>query len=97
MSRRILAAGRILLWGAVALVWIRGALTFFPGATGEPRPATQPAPVPRREPYAPPQAIVHAFLFVVALDDVDRLKAWLDDHPLDAPILLKLLESKLCK
>ena len=39
MSRRLLAAGRVLLWGAVALVWVRGALTFFPGATGKPRPA----------------------------------------------------------
>jgi hypothetical protein len=33
---------------------------------------------------------------VAGLDDVDRLKAWLADHPQDAPILLKLLESKLC-
>lgn len=33
MSRRLLAAGRILLWGAVALVWVRGALTFLPEAT----------------------------------------------------------------
>jgi hypothetical protein len=65
--------------------------------TGEPRPATQPAPIPRREPYAPPQATVDAFLYVAALDDVDRLQAWLDDHPEDAPILLKLLKAKLCK
>lgn len=64
--------------------------------TGEPRPATQPTPVQRRAPYAPPQSTVDAFLYVVALDDVDRLKMWLDDHPLDAPILLKLLEAKLC-
>jgi conjugative transposon protein TcpC len=39
MSRRLLAAGRILLWGAVALVWVRGALTFFPGASSAPKPA----------------------------------------------------------
>ena len=39
MSRRLLAAGRILLWGAVALVWVRGALTFFPGASNAPKPA----------------------------------------------------------
>lgn len=44
MSRRLLAVGRILLWGAVALVWVRGALTFFPGASGAPRPAEAQAP-----------------------------------------------------
>jgi hypothetical protein len=49
-----------------------------------------------REPYAPPRSTVDAFLYVVALDDIDRLKAWLADHPDDAPTLLKLLESKLC-
>jgi hypothetical protein len=65
--------------------------------TGELRPATQPAPVPRRDPYAPPQSTVDAFLYVVELDDVARLKAWLDDHRRDAPILLKLLKAKLCK
>jgi hypothetical protein len=64
--------------------------------TGEARPATQPDPVPRREPYTPPQATIDAFFYVVALDDVDRLKAWLADHPKDATILLELLEAKLC-
>jgi hypothetical protein len=65
--------------------------------TGERRPAVRPEPSPRREPYAPPQSTVDAFLYVTALDDVARLKAWLDDHRRDAPILLKLLEAKLCK
>lgn len=39
MSRRLLAAGRVLLWGAVVLVWVRGAVSLFPGATGGSRPA----------------------------------------------------------
>lgn len=63
--------------------------------TGEPRPIVRPAP-PRREPYRTPQSTVDAFLYVAALDYVAHLKAWLDDHRKDAPILLKLLESKLC-
>jgi hypothetical protein len=63
--------------------------------TGEPKPVIRPGP-PRRQPYAPAQSTVDAFLYVVALDDVARLKAWLADHPKDAPTLLKLLESKLC-
>ena len=46
--------------------------------------------------YRPAQSTRDAFFYVVALDDVDRLKAWLADHPKDAPILLQLLESKLC-
>ena len=44
--------------------------------------------------YRPPQATIDAFWFVVVLDDLDRLAAWLDDHPRDKPTLLKLLESK---
>lgn len=63
--------------------------------TGEPKPGTRPE-VKKRGRYAPPQSIVDAFLDVAALDDVARLKAWLDDHPKDAPALLKLLESRLC-
>ena len=39
MSRRLLAAGRVLLWGAVVLVWVRGAVSLFPGAAGGSRPA----------------------------------------------------------
>ena len=64
--------------------------------TGEPRPATPAAPTPRREPYAPPQSTLDAFQCVAASGGVARLKAWLADHPKDAPILLELLESKLC-
>jgi hypothetical protein len=63
--------------------------------TGEPKPIDRPA-VRQHTPPAPPSSTVAAFLYVAALDDVERLKAWLDDHRRDAPILLKLLESKLC-
>lgn len=63
--------------------------------TGEPRPPARPV-VTQRAPYAPPKSTVDAFLYVAALDDVARLKAWLDDHRKDAPQLLELLESKLC-
>jgi hypothetical protein len=53
-----------------------------------------PAPPAEPPPYRTPQATIDAFWFVVALDDLDRLAAWLDDHPRDKPALLKLLESK---
>jgi hypothetical protein len=64
--------------------------------TGEPRPPERPVVI-QREAYTPPQSTIDAFFYVVALDDVDRLKAWLADHPKDATILLELLEAKLCK
>lgn len=65
--------------------------------TGETPPPPQPSPEwPPRRPYKIPQATTDAFLYLAALDDVTRLKAWLDEHPKDAPTLLKLLESKLC-
>jgi hypothetical protein len=52
-------------------------------------------PVPREPaPYRTPEATVNAFWYVVGLDDLDRLAAWLDDHPQDKRTLLKLLESK---
>lgn len=64
--------------------------------TGEPKPVMRPV-VTQRAPYAPPQSTVDAFLYVAALDDIERLEAWLDDHRRDAPILLKLLKAKLCE
>ncbi|MEH2485427.1 hypothetical protein [Bradyrhizobium sp. AZCC 2230] len=63
--------------------------------TGAPRPVARPL-VKQRAPYAPAPSTVAAFLYVAALDDVARLKTWLDDHRRDAPILLEPLESKLC-
>jgi hypothetical protein len=44
--------------------------------------------------YRTPQSTIDAFWYVVGLDDLARLAAWLDDHPRDKPTLLKLLESK---
>jgi hypothetical protein len=41
------------------------------------------------------KSTIDAFWSVVSLNDPDRLKAWLRQHPGDAPTLLKLLESKL--
>jgi hypothetical protein len=42
----------------------------------------------------PAASTVAAFWYVVGLDDLDHLRAWLDDHPRDKPALFKLLESK---
>jgi hypothetical protein len=53
------------------------------------------APPPREpEPYRPAASTVDAFWYVVGLDDLDRLKAWLADRPKDAATLFKLLEGK---
>ena len=61
--------------------------------TGEqPRRAIQPPKRP--EPYRPAESVIAAFQYVVSLNDLERLKDWLADHPADAPTLLKLLESK---
>jgi hypothetical protein len=56
-------------------------------------PAEVPPP---REPelYRPAASTVDAFWFVASLRDPERLKAWLRNHPEDAPFLLQLLESK---
>jgi hypothetical protein len=52
-------------------------------------------PPPRRpEPYHPAQSTIDAFWFVVGLCEPERFKAWLADHPKDAPFLLQLLETK---
>jgi hypothetical protein len=59
-------------------------------------PSTRP-PAPRAEPrpYRTPQATVEAFFFVVAMQDPQRLQAWLADHPRDAAFLMKRLQEKL--
>jgi hypothetical protein len=62
--------------------------------TGEPPPATSDIPNARPEPYRPAQSTIDAFWFVINLRDPERFKAWLADHPQDAPTLLKLLEPK---
>jgi hypothetical protein len=59
-------------------------------------PRRLPPPDAEPEPYRPASSTIDAFWFVVRRDDIARLRAWLADHPKDAPTLLKLLESKLC-
>jgi len=54
-----------------------------------------PNPPPRKpEPYRPAESTISSFWYVVGLNDLDYLKAWLRNHPADAPALHKLLESK---
>jgi hypothetical protein len=55
----------------------------------------EPVAPPEPRPYRPAQSTVDAFWYVVRLDDVGKLKAWLADRPKDAPLLLALLESSL--
>jgi hypothetical protein len=57
--------------------------------TGEAPPKTSTAPK-----ASPPQSTIDAFWYVVSLNDLEYLKAWLANHPADAPTLLELLESK---
>jgi hypothetical protein len=47
-----------------------------------------------KPPYRTPQSTIDAFWYVVGRRDQERFKAWLADHPQDAPFLLKLLEGK---
>jgi hypothetical protein len=47
------------------------------------------------EPYRPARSTVDAFFYLVRLDDLERIKAWLADRPTDAPLLLAMLESSL--
>ena len=61
--------------------------------TCEPRPEASEYPTPARPPYRTPQATVDAFLYLVRLDDQQRLSDWLKGHPADVPRLLKLLEE----
>jgi hypothetical protein len=53
-----------------------------------------PYGVAARERHRTAASTIHAFWWVVGLRDQERFKAWLADHPYDAPFLLKLLESK---
>jgi hypothetical protein len=46
-----------------------------------------------KQPYRTPRSTVDAFRFLVALGNLERLKAWLAARPKDAPFLLALLES----
>jgi hypothetical protein len=51
---------------------------------------------PRSRPCRPAQSTIDAFFYVAALNDPDRLKAWLANHPKDAPHLHKLWKAKRC-
>ena len=62
--------------------------------TGEPPPPSSNIPDVVRRPYRTAESTVAAFWYVVSLNDLEYLKAWLADHPADAPTLLELLESK---
>lgn len=55
-------------------------------------PPERPAPA-RAAPYRTPASTVDAFRYVLALDNPAYLKAWLLDHPRDAPTLLKLVDG----
>ncbi|SRR5713101_3597056 len=61
--------------------------------TGEAPPKAADVPKRRPELYTP-QSVKDAFWYVVTLNDLKHLKAWLADHPADATTLLELLESK---
>jgi hypothetical protein len=45
-------------------------------------------------PYRTAQSTIDAFWYLVRLNDPDRLKTWLANHPLDAATLLKLYEGR---
>jgi hypothetical protein len=62
--------------------------------TGEAPPKASAFPVPSARPYRTAQSTVAAFWHVVSRNDLEYLKAWLANHPADAPTLLELLESK---
>jgi hypothetical protein len=47
-----------------------------------------------RPPCRTAASTINAFWYVVGLRDQGRFKAWLADHPQDAPFLLKLMEGK---
>jgi hypothetical protein len=55
-------------------------------------PCEPPAPAEPR-PYRPARSTVEAFFYLVRLDNLERIKAWLADRPKDAPLLLAMLES----
>jgi hypothetical protein len=48
---------------------------------------------PQPQPYRTAQSTIDSFWHLVGLRDPQRLKAWLVEHPRDAPFLIKLLEE----
>jgi hypothetical protein len=49
---------------------------------------------PRPRPYQTPASTIDAFWHLVSLNEPDRLRAWLLDHPLDRAFLYKLLQDR---
>jgi hypothetical protein len=62
--------------------------------TGEAPPPSSNIPDVGRRPYRTAESTVAAFWYVISLNDLEYLKAWLANHPADAPTLLELLERK---
>lgn len=44
-------------------------------------------------PYRTAESTIDAFWYLVRLDDQDRLKAWLQDHPRDQQFLYQLWKA----
>lgn len=65
------------------------------GHADHPKPGASSAPQ-RREPCRPAQSTVHAFWYVVGLDDADYLARWLARHSDDAPQLLQIWKVRQC-
>jgi hypothetical protein len=49
---------------------------------------------PLRHGYRTPQSTVETFFYMVRLEDGEKLRAWLRNHPRDAAFLLKLWKDK---
>ena len=44
--------------------------------------------------YRTTETTINAFWYLVKLNEPDRLKAWLEARPMDAPTLLRLYEER---
>jgi hypothetical protein len=69
----------------------------FAWARGEELPVDEVSPQPlelQPRTYRTPQSTVDAFWYVVSLGNADHLERWLQDHPKDAPNLVRLLEAR---
>jgi hypothetical protein len=63
--------------------------------TGEKQPHVESVEFKfKPRPYTTEQSTIDAFWYLVRLNDPDRLKSWMADHPLDEPTLIKLLETR---
>jgi hypothetical protein len=63
--------------------------------TGEKRPLVEDIALEfKPRPYTTARSTIDAFWYLVRLNDPDRLKSWMADHPSDEPTLIKLLETR---